>query len=136
MSKQVLILIVLAGVMIYSFVPRKPSAPPGNIAWRTDADVALKESTGDGKPTLVVFTASWCPPCQQMKRESWPAASVAEAAKRYNTVWVDIDNYGALAQQYDVQGIPTVVKLDDDLREQSRFSGFVDAGELASWLGR
>jgi thiol:disulfide interchange protein DsbD len=134
MSKQAIALIILAAATFLMLVPRRPSAPAGEIAWRTDADVALKQATADGKPTLMVFSAAWCGACQAMREQTWPSPQVASAAKGYNTIWVDIDNYREIAQRYQIDSVPTVIRLDDKLNEESRSGGFVDPGELVSFL--
>jgi thiol:disulfide interchange protein len=134
MAKQIIGILLLVGAWFYFFVPARPSAPGGEIAWRTDAKAALRDANSD-KKTLLVFSATWCPPCKQMKSDTWPDAQVARAARDYNAIWVDVDNHGELAQRFGVQGIPTVVVLDRQQREMGRMSGFVSPEEMTAWLG-
>ena len=69
-----------------------------------------------------------------MREQTWPSPQVASAAKGYNAIWVDIDNYREIAQRYRIDSVPTVIRLDDKLNEESRSGGFVDPGELVSFL--
>lgn len=67
----------------------------------------FNEMIKDSKPTLVDFFATWCGPCrvqgpilEQVKDK------VGDAA---NVVKVDIDRNQALAAQYRVQSVPTLI---------------------------
>jgi thiol:disulfide interchange protein len=115
---------VLLGAIVYMQWPMlkgmyykatAAEAPASNVAWRTGFDAALAESAKTGKPVLVDFTASWCPPCKVMKHEVWPDADVASAVNdAYVPLLVDVDEpqNAEVAQKYGIRGIPTVLVLD------------------------
>jgi thiol:disulfide interchange protein len=131
------ILVIVAVAALWLLFGRGAAGPKGDIAWNTNATAALSAaSVNDAtRPSVVVFTASWCPPCQEMKESTWPDARVARAMKKYNAVWADVDQHGQLAQRFGVQSIPTVVLLDQNAREIGRSSGFVSPEEMVAWLG-
>jgi thiol:disulfide interchange protein len=134
MSKNIVIFVGIVLVSLYFIAMRGGSkGPVGDIAWSTEPAAALKSVS---QPTILVFTASWCPPCQEMKRSTWPDATVATAMKSYQAVWVNIDANGPTAQKFGIESIPTMVKLDAKGNEVSRQMGFVPAQELVSWLRR
>lgn len=61
----------------------------------------------ESKPTLVDFFATWCVPC---KMQSPIIEEVKnEIGDKANVVKVDIDKNRALATQYNVQSIPTLM---------------------------
>lgn len=61
----------------------------------------------ESKPTLVDFFATWCVPC---KMQSPIIEEVKnEIGDKANVVKVDIDKNRALATQYNVQSIPTLI---------------------------
>jgi thiol-disulfide isomerase/thioredoxin len=63
---------------------------------------------GEGKIVLF-FTADWCPDCQFI----YPALPEIEAAfADFRFVRVDRDDYMALAQKWDIFGIPSFVVLE------------------------
>jgi len=82
---------------------------------------ALKDA-GD-KPVLVDFYAQWCGPCKMA------APIIDELADQYQgkavIVKVDVDENQALAGQYGVMSIPTVVifKNGQEVNKQVGFAG-------------
>ncbi|KAA9339068.1 thioredoxin [Hymenobacter busanensis] len=60
-----------------------------------------------GMPVLVDFYADWCGPCRTM------APILQQVAARHQgklkVIKVDVDRNPAAAQQYRVQGIPTLI---------------------------
>jgi len=111
-------------------------APASAVVWRTGIDAALAESAQTGKPVLVDFTASWCPPCKVMKHEVWPDAAVASAANEgYVPLLVDVDDprNAGVAQRYGVRGIPTVLVLDAN-GKVLRSGSYMSKGDMLGFL--
>ena len=78
----------------------------GGMPWRKTLAEAQRESAERGRPVVAYFTASWCPPCQQMKVQTWPDARVQAAMKDFVPVRIDVDENPDVAQQYGVESIP------------------------------
>jgi thiol:disulfide interchange protein len=86
--------------------------PDDGIAWRSDYRAALAEAQQTGKPVLLDFSASWCPPCQVMKHDVWPDPKVRQAVNDgYIPVAVDVDAAGnqEVANRYGISTIPSIV---------------------------
>ena len=82
-------------------------AAPGEPIQLTDAD-AFGERIADGV-VLVDFYADWCGPCQMME----PAVEAVAEDTDATVLKVDVDVHQALAGEYGVQGIPTLLVFAD-----------------------
>jgi thioredoxin 2 len=90
-------------------------------------DEELKASV----PVLVDFWAPWCGPCRWVS----PAveAMARKKAGRLKVVKLNIDNAPALAERYEIRGIPALVLFRDG-REAARLAGAVPQPQLEEWL--
>lgn len=89
--------------------------PESKIPWRGDFDAALAEAKEKGKPVLLVFGATWCPPCKTMKRNVWPDEEVTKAVEQgFVPMYVDVDEekHSQLSARYRILGIPAVLVLN------------------------
>lgn len=116
-------------------------APPIRAAALSGGQVDLTSMRG--KPTVVVFWASWCGPCRV---EAPEVVRVAQSygdrihvlgvnagedvgvAKRTASQWgmtwpVALDHDGKVRSSYQVQGIPLVLILDDNGLVRHRNNG-------------
>ena len=82
-------------------------------------------------PVVADFWAEWCEPCKTLS----PALEkvTAEADGAFQLVKVDVDANQELANQYGVQGIPTVIAFRDG-EEVSRFTGALPERAITDWV--
>ncbi len=61
----------------------------------------------DEKPVLVDFFAEWCGPCKTMAPELKKFADTHK--EKVRVLKVDIDKNRATAEQFNIQGVPTLM---------------------------
>jgi thioredoxin len=83
-------------------------------------EAELDALVAQGRPVLVDLTATWCGPCQVLKPLLHEID--AELGDQLTVVAVDVDDAPWTEHRFAVQGIPTMVLLDEG-RELGRISG-------------
>lgn len=82
----------------------------------------------NGRPMIVDFSATWCPPCRQLKPIFEKLAE--DFRGRIDFVTIDVDENPELAQAYRVQNIPMMLFLNKDGQIQDTIIGFQDRDQL------
>lgn len=102
-------------------------AIPENVAnlFKMEQDVSNHQ--------ILVFTASWCPACVQMKNNEFPALrkknwEIGENESSHIRL-IDVDRHPGLTDKYHVQSLPTLILVVDG-KEVSR-SGSLSAYRIA-----
>lgn len=82
-------------------------------------------------PVVADFWAEWCEPCKTLSPALEKVTEEAEGA--FQLVKIDVDANQELAQQYGIQGIPTVIAFRDG-EEVSRFTGALPERAVSEWV--
>jgi thioredoxin-related protein len=110
-------------------------------AWQTDYKKAQEEAKTNHRLLLVDFTGSdWCGYCIRLNREILSKAQFKDYADK-NLVLLEIDfprakqqsatlrqQNNRLAQQYQIEGFPTIVVLNADGHKVWRYDGYFPDG--------
>lgn len=93
-----------------------------------DAEIAKPRP---GAVVVVDFHAEWCGPCKKLAPDL-VALATAHPGKLY-VLKVDIDQQPQLAERFQVESIPLLVKFKDG-KESERNVGYGGKDKLAAWL--
>jgi thioredoxin 1 len=67
----------------------------------------FRDLINNNKPVLVDFHATWCGPCKMMAPELQRFAQ--NNTGKLRVIKIDIDRNQKVAQQYNIQGVPTLI---------------------------
>ncbi|MCV3728711.1 thioredoxin family protein [Ureaplasma miroungigenitalium] len=90
-------------------------------------------ATSQEKPLLLVFSATWCPPCRMLAKEIERLDEMH--GDEYNIVKVDVDQFNSLASQYGVSSIPSSFFIKNKEIVENKV-GFMDINTLLVKLNK
>ena len=98
-----------------------------HIQNKDEFDSAIKEGL-----VLVDFFATWCGPCKML---SPVLEEVSEENSNVTIVKVDVDEAGALAAQYGIQAVPTLILFKNGERVDVRM-GYQNKNQFLAFINQ
>jgi thioredoxin 1 len=92
---------------------------------RVEGEGHLTDLLRDHRLLLVDFYADWCGPCEMLE----PTVEAVAEETRAAVAKVDIDAHRAIARQYQVRGVPTLILIVDG-EPADRMDGVQNKGSL------
>jgi thioredoxin-related protein len=111
--------------------------PKGSPSFFTTPESVRAAAKENGKPIIMVFSASWCGPCQAMKKDVYPSAAVKPFHDKFNWAYLDIDVEAndKLSNTYQVDAIPNIVFLNAAGTKIEQQEGGTSPESFAKLLG-
>ncbi len=139
----VLAVLLVMGVWAGAYALRGGGTGEVMAGWADGMPAGQAMAEDAGKPMVVLFTAGWCPPCQQLKKNVLTKPEVGDALQAgFVSVQIDLTDQSssnpnvAVAQQYGVSGIPTVIAMTPDGERIEAYRGRHDVASFTAWLDR
>lgn len=107
------------------------------IEFAADYQTASEQAKKEHKMILVKFTAEWCGPCQQMKKEAFTDSTVKTELENVVPVEIDIDNTKEkdfMKKYYTADGIPFTILLKEDGTKVDEVLGYDNVKSFVDWL--
>ncbi len=131
--KTVFSLIVLA-VSIYALIPKEKLEPE----WQTFSIQAYETSLKKNERMVIDFYADWCIPCKELDALTFSDRRVIDEMERFTKYKVDMTKMTPeneeLRKRFNVIGMPTILIIDSNAKENNRLTGFVDADEFLGYI--
>jgi thioredoxin-related protein len=125
--KRTTLTILLASLMVM------PLWCAEKLSWRTDFDKALQEAKQNSKPIFVAVYADWCAWCHQLDKEVYTDPALIKYMEGYVPVKIDAEDRKEgtrFAEEYNIEGFPTLLVTDPNGKVTNRIGGFITAQEL------
>lgn len=86
----------------------------------TDLDVAISLSQDTQQNILLIFSADWCGPCKELKKD---LVNFKNLDNKIICI-LDTDTNKKLARKFGIRSLPTSILLDNELTEYDRIIGY------------
>ena len=126
-------LLIVAGI----FMVQQAIAPQAEkIEWIPYTNGSIEQSTQQGRPILLEFTADWCSVCKELDRKTYIDEHIVKMSREFSMIQVDCTSSDSIcvsqAKRFQVLGLPTIIFFNAKGEElhNLRVVGFVGPDEL------
>lgn len=127
-------------IVVLSSCRQGPTHGP-KFLWKPYSKQAIADSIANQRPVVIDFWAEWCPNCHDLDRTVFSLPQIQAKLYQVTALRMDVTNQDdpdvqKVIQDYQVDGVPTVVFLDRKGKEidNSRVIGLVTPQEFSQAL--
>eukprot|EP00752_Nemacystus_decipiens_P015114 g13466.t1 len=137
----VLAVLLVLGVWAGAYALRGGGSGEVMAGWADGMSAGQALAEDADKPMMVLFTAGWCPPCQQLKKHVLSKPEVNDALQAgFVPVQIDLTQQSGnpnmqVAQQYGVTGIPAVIVMTPEGERIQAYAMPIDGPDAAHFMG-
>jgi thiol:disulfide interchange protein DsbD len=129
--------VVVLGFCLLGLIPPESARDQ----WPAFTEPAFRQVLANKGKVIMIFHADWCLPCREMDKQTFSDPRVQEAMDDFRVFEIDLtsaENPQArqTSRNFNVQGVPTVLIIDDTGQEADRITGFIDPDEMIQRLSR
>jgi thiol:disulfide interchange protein len=132
----IVLAVAVAAIASWSVPERARKNSGEEIHWMTDLTAAQAKSRESGKPMMVDFFATWCPPCKMLDANTYSDARVIEASRKWVMVRIDVDQNKRLAMEHQIATIPTIIVALPNGTQFTRESGYMPPSDMLKLMER
>ena len=125
--------LITASSKSYVIAQEKTTVNTGIVFSSKEYKQVLAEAKAKHKKIFVDAYATWCAPCKQLQKTTFkdPKAA-AYYNKNFINISVDVEkgNGIGLAEKWNIEGLPTLLILDENGKAIADHVGFVDGNGL------
>ena len=106
-----------------------------SVDWLTDYNQAVTKAKETGKPIFIDCFADWCVWCHRLEKEVYTDPSFLRFSQGFVTLRINVEDQAEgtrIAEQFQVDSLPSMLFIEPDGTLLDRVNGFVPANELIS----
>jgi len=129
---------VLLTVFSLAILPAISIADKSGPEFSHNYKEALAKAKSSNKPLILIFSASWCPPCQYMKQSVYPSKQVQPFHNSFVWAYLDADvrENAPILDAYGASEIPHIEFLTSDGRSMGHIAEALPPEQFAGLLGK
>jgi thiol:disulfide interchange protein DsbD len=127
-------------IFVFSSCQQAPTHR-SKFPWKPYSKQALQDALEHKKSVVIDFFAEWCPICHELDDTLFSRPEIQAKLSQVTALRVDATNQDdpaiqEILQEYNVDGLPTIIFLDSHGKEinNSRVIGFVTPEEFSQAL--